>query len=112
MQLPTCAVQVTFEQDVVLSQANEYEVLQLLLADMRDRLTSFEGTHCLAMAPEACLLGSSLQKSLADVCSLTQTSRGSHVQPPGMPSPWCDTPWLLRCAGPANGQSTRPHHWA
>ena len=45
MQLPIVAVQVTFEQDVVLSQANEYEVLQLLLADMRDRLTSFEGAH-------------------------------------------------------------------
>ena len=61
------AVQVTFEQDVVLSQANEYEVLQLLLADMRDRLTSFQGAYSLETATEACLPGCSLQASLADV---------------------------------------------
>lgn len=36
-------VQVDFEQDSVVSQANEYEVLQLLLADMRDRLTAYPG---------------------------------------------------------------------
>ena len=70
MQLPIVAVQVTFEQDVVLSQANEYEVLQLLLGDMRDRLTSFEGAHWLEMATKACPLGSSLQASLADVAPL------------------------------------------
>lgn len=36
-------VQVNFEQDSVVSPANEYEVLQLLLADMRDRLTAYPG---------------------------------------------------------------------
>ena len=36
-------LQVNFEEDSVVSQANEYEVLQLLLADMRDRLTAYPG---------------------------------------------------------------------
>ncbi|KAL3145868.1 hypothetical protein ABBQ38_015239 [Trebouxia sp. C0009 RCD-2024] len=35
---------VNFEQDSVVSQSNEYEVLQLLLADMRDRLTAYPGS--------------------------------------------------------------------
>ncbi len=34
-----------FEEDVVVSQSNEYEVLQLLMADMRDRLTAYPGIH-------------------------------------------------------------------
>ena len=36
-------LQVSLEEDVVLSQANEYEILQLLLGECRDRLTSYEG---------------------------------------------------------------------
>ena len=36
-------VQVTFEQDVILSQANEYEVLQLLLGECKTRLGSYAG---------------------------------------------------------------------
>ena len=75
------AVQVTFEQDVVLSQANEYEVLQLLLADMRDRLTSFEGAHWLKMAMEACLLGSSLPASFADVAPLCASAASFMFSP-------------------------------
>lgn len=35
---------VNFEQDSIVSQANEYEVLQLLMADMRDRLTAYPGS--------------------------------------------------------------------
>ncbi len=37
------AVQVSFEDDVILNQLNEYEVLQLLLGECRDRLTSYAG---------------------------------------------------------------------
>jgi len=36
-------LQVTFEQDVILSQANEYEVLQLLLGECKTRLGSYAG---------------------------------------------------------------------
>ena len=36
-------MQVNFEEDRVITPANEYEVLQLLLADMRDRLTAYPG---------------------------------------------------------------------
>ena len=32
-----------FEEDVIVSPANEYEVLQLLLADCRDRFTAYGG---------------------------------------------------------------------
>ncbi|DBA68672.1 TPA: hypothetical protein ACH3X2_013468 [Trebouxia sp. C0005] len=35
---------INFEDDVVISQSNEYEVLQLLMADMRDRLTAYPGS--------------------------------------------------------------------
>ena len=43
--LLTClaAVQVTFEQDVMLSPANEYEVLQLLLGECKTRLGNYAG---------------------------------------------------------------------
>ena len=43
-------VQVNFEQDSIVSQANEYEVLQLLLADMRDRLTAYPGEKAMSIA--------------------------------------------------------------
>ena len=36
-------LQVTFEQDVILSQANEYEVLQLLLGECKTRLGGYAG---------------------------------------------------------------------
>ena len=36
-------LQVTFEQDVMLSQANEYEVLQLLLGECKTRLGGYAG---------------------------------------------------------------------
>lgn len=36
-------LQVSFEQDVILSQANEYEVLQLLLGECRERLSAYAG---------------------------------------------------------------------
>ena len=42
-------LQVNFELDSVVSQANEYEVLQLLLADMRDRLTAYPGDRPMSM---------------------------------------------------------------
>jgi histone-lysine N-methyltransferase SETD3 len=35
-------LQVSFEQDVELSQINEYEVLQLLMGDCRDRLQTYK----------------------------------------------------------------------
>ena len=33
--------QANLDRDVIVSPANEYEVLQLLLSDCRDRLTDF-----------------------------------------------------------------------
>ena len=35
--------QVSFEDDVIITPANEYEVLQLLLADCRDRFSAYAG---------------------------------------------------------------------
>ena len=35
--------QVTFDKDVILSQANEYEVLQLLLGECKSRLGGYAG---------------------------------------------------------------------
>ena len=45
LTLCLAAMQVTFEQDVILSPANEYEVLQLLLGECKTRLGSYEGRH-------------------------------------------------------------------
>ncbi len=36
-------VQVTFDKDVILSPANEYEVLSLLLGECKTRLGSYAG---------------------------------------------------------------------
>ena len=36
-------VQVTFDKDIILSQANEYEVLQLLLGECKTRLGNYAG---------------------------------------------------------------------
>ncbi len=36
-------LQVSFEEDMIISPPNEYEVLQLLLADCRDRFTAYGG---------------------------------------------------------------------
>ncbi len=36
-------LQVSFEEDIIISPPNEYEVLQLLLADCRDRFTAYGG---------------------------------------------------------------------
>ena len=38
-----CQWQVSFEQDVILNPANEYEVLQLLLNECRERLAAYAG---------------------------------------------------------------------
>ncbi len=46
--------QVSFEADVVLSPANEYEVLQLLLGECRERLAAYAGAPCAALAPRPC----------------------------------------------------------
>ena len=35
---------VSFESDVIISQMNEYEVLQLLMGDCRERLNDYRGT--------------------------------------------------------------------
>lgn len=49
------ALQVTFEGDVILSQANEYEVLQLLLGECKTRLGNYAG------GPPPLLLSKSLR---------------------------------------------------
>lgn len=36
------ALQVSFEQDLVLSQMNEYEILQLLMGDCREKLQAYK----------------------------------------------------------------------
>ena len=42
MQIHVCVdTQVNMDKDVVVSPMNEYEVLQLLLAECRDRLTAY-----------------------------------------------------------------------
>lgn len=33
----------SFEEDIIISPSNEYEVLQLLLADCRDRFSAYGG---------------------------------------------------------------------
>ena len=42
--LAVCLTQVSFESDVVLSQMNEYEVLQLLMGDCRERLSAYRNS--------------------------------------------------------------------
>ena len=39
----TCVVQVSFERDVIISQNNEYEILQLMMSDCRERLSQYPG---------------------------------------------------------------------
>ena len=41
VQDPALFAKVSFEQDIVLSQMNEYEVLQLLMGDCRERLAVY-----------------------------------------------------------------------
>lgn len=36
-------VQVSFERDVIISQNNEYEILQLMMSDCRERLSQYPG---------------------------------------------------------------------
>ena len=38
------SLQVSFEQDIILSQMNEYEVLQLLMGDCRERLALYSSS--------------------------------------------------------------------
>ncbi len=45
----------SFETDVVLSPANEYEVLQLLLGECRERLAAYAGAPRAMLAPHAML---------------------------------------------------------
>eukprot|EP00884_Botryococcus_braunii_P013165 jgi/Botrbrau1/2184/Bobra.101_2s0019.2 len=40
---PAQLAKVTFEEDVIITPANEYEVLQLLLGDCKERLSAYEG---------------------------------------------------------------------
>lgn len=37
-----CCPQVTFDQDVIISQMNEYEVLQLLMGECRESLAAYK----------------------------------------------------------------------
>jgi histone-lysine N-methyltransferase SETD3 len=41
---PAQLAKVTFDGDVIITPANEYEVLQLLLGECKDRLGAYEGT--------------------------------------------------------------------
>ncbi|KAH7299686.1 hypothetical protein KP509_24G024400 [Ceratopteris richardii] len=42
LQDPALLAKITFEKDVIVNEANEYEVLTLLLSDCRNRLSNFE----------------------------------------------------------------------
>ena len=42
MLLICCPIQVNFEQDAVISQMNEYEVLQLLMGECRESLAAYK----------------------------------------------------------------------
>ena len=44
-------LQANLDKDVIVSPANEYEVLQLLLSDCRDRLSAFNGALCFPGLP-------------------------------------------------------------
>jgi len=44
IQDPALMAKVTFEQDVVITQMNEYEVLQLLMGECRERLAAYQTT--------------------------------------------------------------------
>ena len=44
VMLSVLPLQVTFEQDVVITQMNEYEVLQLLMGECRERLAAYKTT--------------------------------------------------------------------
>jgi histone-lysine N-methyltransferase SETD3 len=37
-------LKVSFEQDIIISQMNEYEVLQLLMGECRERLAAYKTT--------------------------------------------------------------------
>ena len=37
-----CALQVSFDKDVELTQMNEYEILQILMGDCRERLAAYK----------------------------------------------------------------------
>ena len=45
-------VQANLDRDVIVSPANEYEVLQLLLSDCRDRLTNFNSEPTFSRSPD------------------------------------------------------------
>lgn len=67
-----CGLQVNFEQDAVISQMNEYEVLQLLMGDCRESLAAYktsleEDTKLLQVRMRAiccCVCGFSLLQCL------------------------------------------------
>lgn len=37
------SLQVRFDQDLIISELNEYEILQLLMGDCREKLSAYEG---------------------------------------------------------------------
>ena len=41
--LTLCMPQVSFDRDVIISQNNEYEILQLMMSDCRERLSQYPG---------------------------------------------------------------------
>jgi len=41
MAPPLTGLQVNFEQDIMLSDLNEYEILQILMGDCRERLQAY-----------------------------------------------------------------------
>ena len=45
-------MQANLDRDVIVSPANEYEVLQLLLSDCRDRMSSFNGGCSMTIAAQ------------------------------------------------------------
>ena len=77
------SLQANLDKDVIVSPANEYEVLQLLLSDCRDRLTNFNSTpSCRGM-----LLYSNMLYRAAHPCC--HKAESSVVAGPGSESMIC-----------------------
>ncbi len=78
-------MQVSFDRDVIISPANEYEVLQLLMGDCRDLLSAYQG------APGTCCLQTQ--------CFSSWSCRDSASDPPEVCPPSLKKDFAICSAG-------------
>jgi hypothetical protein len=60
---------VSFEEDIIISPANEYEVLQLLLAECRDRFSAYGG-QCTVLLPHRAAVFDTVAAGIPRACSV------------------------------------------